>query len=225
MRRRSTKSPLHGRCTWVSSSPCVPKLRTRTPPELKWLLVERATLAGDLANLKTRLSLLEAEIAQVHSTLQAIDTTIRLTEARARPDAAGAVRRHRREYGRRGAMKAFVVEALQAAAAGMATRDVALAAAAHFGLPFVSEAEFLIYLNNTVRAQLNKLAGEGLVSTERTGGPGTMRWAWKRSIPTLAELALLAGAAPTPCPAGGIDDNQDPSGHQVAHQRDGHAAG
>jgi hypothetical protein len=50
-----------------------------------------------------------------------------------------------------------------------------------------------------------------------------MLWHWKRGLPTLAELALLASAAPSP--AGGIDGNQDPAGHQVAHQRDGHAAG
>jgi hypothetical protein len=216
---------LHGRCTGVSSSPCVPKLRTRTPPELKWLLVERATLAGDLVSLKTRQSFLEAEIDQVQSTLQALDTTIRLTEARARPDAAGVVRRHQPKYGRRGALKAFVVEALQGEPAGLTTRDVALAAAAHFGLPFVSEADFLIYLNNTVRAQLNKLVEEGMVSTARAGGPGTMRWTWKRGLPTFAELALLAGATPASSSRGAVDGNQDPSGHQVAHQRDGHAAG
>jgi hypothetical protein len=197
MRRRSTKSPLPVRCTWVSSCPCAPKLRTRTPPELKWLLVERATLAGDLANLKTRLSLLETEIGQVQSALQALDTTIRLTEARARPDAAGVVRRHRGQYGRRGALKAFVIETLRQASTGLTTRDIALVACMHFGLEFVSETEFNSYLTNTVRSQLSQLAGEGLVSTSRSGGPGTMLWTWKRGLPTLAELALLAGAAPS----------------------------
>jgi len=198
-------------------------LRTRTPPELKWLLVERATLAGDLASLKRRQSLIEAEIARVQSMLQALDTSIRLTEARARPDAAGVVRRHQLKYGRRGALKAFVVEALQAEPAGLTTRDVAVAAATYFELPFVSESDFLGYLDNTVRAQLNKLAGEDLVSKARTGGPGTMRRTWKRGMPTLAELALLVDAAATA--RGAVDGNKNEAGHQMAHQRDGHAAG
>jgi hypothetical protein len=99
-------------------------LRPRTPPELKWLLVERATLAGDLAKLKARLSLLEAEIVRVQTTSKALDVVIGRTEARARPDAAGAIRRHQSKYGKRGALKEFVVKVLQQVGAGMTSREI-----------------------------------------------------------------------------------------------------
>lgn len=113
-------------------------MRTSTPPELKWFLVERATLAGDLATLKTRLNFLKAEIGRFESTLQSQDGVIRLTEARVRPDAAGVIRRHQPKHGGRGGLKAFIVEALQGATAGMTTGDLAHAAARYFELQFVS---------------------------------------------------------------------------------------
>lgn len=200
-------------------------MRIRTPPELKWLLVERATLAGDLAKLTTRLAVLEAETARVSSTLAALDTAIRLTEAKARPDAAGVIQRHCGNYGARGALKAFIITVLQDSPDGISTRNMAVTVRAHFGLYFVSEPEFTHFLKASVRSELRRLAKQGLAVTTRAGGPGTMRWTWKTSLPTLAELALLAGAAPAPCPVGRIDDNQDSSGHQVAHQRGSDAAG
>ena len=214
------------RCTGVSSYLCAPKLTTHTAPELKWLLVERATLAGDLDKLRAQHSHLAAEIARVQDTLQAFDTAIRLTEARARPDAAGVIRRHQPKYGRRGALKAFVVEMLQGATSGMTTREVTQASAVHFGLPFVNESDFLVYLNHTVRPQLYKLARAGLVLSTQTGGQGTLRWEWKRGLPSLSELAVLAGAAQVATAASGAPDgHQDPSGHQMVNQRDGHASG
>jgi hypothetical protein len=182
-------------------------LRTRTPPELKWLLVERATLAGDLANLKARQSLLEAEVVRVQSTFQALEVVIGLTEARARANAAGAIRRHRSKYGKRGALKEFVVKVLQQVDAGMTARELGQSAGTYFGLEFVSETEFNSYLRNTIRCQLQQLMEQGLVETRPTHGPGPVRYVWKHVLPSLAELALLAGAAPPP--GGAVDGTQD----------------
>lgn len=104
-----TKSALAVRCTWVSSFLWIPALRSLTPPDLKWLLVERATLAGDLLQMELRRAELTAEIAKTKSRVQALDTTIRLCHSNARPDAAGAVRRHTPGYGRRGALKGVLI--------------------------------------------------------------------------------------------------------------------
>jgi hypothetical protein len=166
---------------------------------------------------------LEAEIVRVQATSQALDVVIGLTEARARPDAAGAIRRHQSKYGKRGALKEFVVKVLQQVGARMTSRESGQSAGTYFGLEFVSEAEFNSYLRNTIRCQLQQLMEQGLVEPCLTSGPGSVRYVWKRGLPTLAELALLAGAAPTSREE--ADDNQDPSGHQVAHQRDGYASG
>jgi hypothetical protein len=188
-------------------------LRTRPPPELKWLLVERPTLAGDLANLKACLTLLEAEIVRVQSTAQALDVVIDLTEARARarararPDAARAIRRHQSKYGKRGALKEFVVKVLQQVDAGITSRELVQSARTCFGLEFVSEAEFNSYLRNRIRCQLQQLREQGLVETSSNSGAGAVRYVWKRGLPSLAELALLASAAASP--RGAVDGIQD----------------
>ena len=95
----------------------------------------------------------------------------------------------------------------------------------HFGLGFQTGPDFNRYQRNTIRAQLYLLVDEGNVLKTGAEGLRTVYWHWKRGLPTFAELALLAGAAPASSPEGAFDGNQDPSGHQVAYQRDGHAAG
>lgn len=87
-------------------------MRSRTPPDLKWLLVERATLAGDLLQMELRQVELIAEIAKTKSRVQALDTTIQLCHSNARSDAAGAVRRHTPGYGRRGALEECIIDPL-----------------------------------------------------------------------------------------------------------------
>jgi len=192
---------------------------------VKWLLVERATLAGDLASLKMRLRHLESKIAQVQSAVQALDTTILLIENRVRPNAAGVIRRHETGYGARGALRAFIVETLQDTNSPLTTRDIAVVASMHFALGFETGPDFSRYQRNTIRAQLYLLVDEGSVLKTGMEGSRTVYWHWKRGLPTLGELALLGGAVSASSPRGAIDGDQDPPGHQVAHQRDGHAAG
>lgn len=165
---------------------------TKTPPEIKWLLVERATLVGDIAQLERRRGLLDAEIARLHSQVAALDTSVRLVERRVRPDVAGSVRRHRENYGRRGALQAFLVQSLQDAAdVGLSAREVTLMASAQFGLDFVSKAEFNNYLRNSVHPRLRELREKGQVENLASPGRDGMRWRWKRTTPTFADLAIL----------------------------------
>jgi hypothetical protein len=103
-------------------------------------------LVGDIEQLERRRILLDAEIARLHSQVAALDTSVRLVEGRVRPDAAGSVQRHRQNYGRRGALQAFLVQSLQDAAdVGLSAREVTLLASVQFGLDFVSKAEFNNY--------------------------------------------------------------------------------
>jgi hypothetical protein len=165
---------------------------TKTPPEIKWLLVERATLVGDIEQLERRRILLDAEIARLHSQVAALDASVRLVEGRVRPDAAGRVQRHRQNYGRRGALQAFLVQSLQGAAdVGLSAREVTLLASAQFGLDFVSKAEFNNYLRNSVQPRLRELREKGQVENLASPGPDGMRWRWKRTTSTFADLARL----------------------------------
>lgn len=172
-------------------------MRKQTPPDLKWLLVERATVAGDIARLETKQALLAKEIAKRLTTLQALDTTIHLRESRVTPDAAGVIRSHAKEYGKRGALKEYIVATLKAAPTdAMSTRAIALVVAAHFGLEFVTRAEFSSFIENSVRPQVALLRDQGFVEIlyphEKRGHPGM--WKWKADLPTLAEITAEAAA-------------------------------
>lgn len=173
-------------------------MRTRTPPELKWLLVERATVVGDIARLDARQALLAAELADRWATLRALDTTIRLTEYPVAPNAAGVVRRFAREYGQRGALKEFIVSTLRdRALGGMGTRALAQDASVHFGLNFATKAEFSIFQKNSVRPQVARLREQGLVELVNVDGKphNAGLWRLKKALPTLAELTALAAAS------------------------------
>ena len=202
----STRAP---RCTWVSSPLCTRTLTSRTPPELKWLLVERATLVGDMARMERRRELLDADIVRLHRTIQALDTSMHLLESRLQPGAAGIKFRHMPEYRRRGGLKDFILEAVSQAEAGLSTREVGRRAAAQFALEFVSLSEFSVFLKNTVRPGLRDLQLAGKLECTPPGKGGKSLWQPKRALPTLAELALLAGAEPACRSWGATDDNPD----------------
>lgn len=198
-------------------------MASRTSPEIKWLLVERATLVGDIVRLEERKVLLEAELGRVRDLVAAVDTSIQLVDGSLRLDAAGQVGRHCPTYHRRGALKDFLTAALKAAGdAGLSGSAASLLATANFGLNFATKAEFQKYSRNTIRRQLQRLRNHGLAENLPGTGPESKLWRWKRALPSLADLALLADTAP----AAGVSNGQkDEAGHQMAYQRDGYAAG
>lgn len=143
----------------------------------------------------------------------ALDTSILLAERGVRPDAAGSVQRHCPAYRRRGALKEFLIATVQGAGeVGISARDAALLACAHFELDFVNKAEFERYFCNTVRPQFRRFRRHGLAENMPSTGLGGMLWRWKTSLPTLAELALLADLPSSEA----YDGTEDEAGHQVA---------
>lgn len=113
-----------------------------TPPVVKWLLNERAALAGEAerlqdecAKLTAALAHLEAKLPEVQRQLLAMDATIAAIDQRVAPDARGVVKAQGR-HGKRGSLKAFIHEQLQAAgAAGIDTKELTLRTAAAFVSP------------------------------------------------------------------------------------------
>lgn len=200
----------------LSTAPCL--ARTRTPPDLKWLLNERAALAGKadtsqkrIDSLKKKAAALESKLEGVRgaiaitqrarqetlSNLQALDLTMEMAHRNVRSDAAGTVHAWAGKYGKRGALKEFIVQSLREASP-CALTTVALIAAAtqHFGLQFETITEKLIF-RQTIRRYLRLLreVDETVESLhERRTGCPTARWRWK-TAPTLADLKALAGAA------------------------------
>jgi hypothetical protein len=112
-------------------------VREQTPPLLKWLLVERATLAGntvrtherarhidrELARAQEQLALLGREVARLQkhkmwlyqslavdaARLAALDKATGIASGeQIAPEAAGMIRAHSGEYGKSGNLKSFI---------------------------------------------------------------------------------------------------------------------
>ncbi len=188
-------------------------MTTRTPPEIKWLLVERATLLGDIAQLERRRASIDVELDALRQRADALAVSLRILEPLVRPDAAGVVSRHHPAYGKRGALKEFVLDVIRECDTGLSSREIGLVAAAHFGIEFGLKSELCSYLDNSVRPALKDLRRAGTVeSIPQAGGGPDMLWRWKRQLPTFAELALLAGAPQVPTVAPGASDGHpDPA--------------
>lgn len=76
-------------------------------------------------------------------------------------------------------------------------RAIAVVAVNHFQLQFASTDEFTRFTHNSVRQQLKKLREDGFVESLPGPWPDGMLWHWKRTLPTLADLARLAGLPPS----------------------------
>jgi hypothetical protein len=194
-----------------------PSGRTRTPPDLKWLLNERAALAGAVASVaaakpalmrrisKVELGLqrlkgllvdLEAVAADKEATIAALDRTICLVHSDVNPTAAGVVKAWAGRYGRRGALKAFVIKKLQEVAPGaLATTELVNLAIPEFGLSveFSNDREKLRF---PVRNILRRLAKDGQVDALHDPAKTTSgSWRWVGDhVPTLSDLLAQAAA-------------------------------
>jgi hypothetical protein len=168
-------------------------VRFQTPSHLKWLLVERATITGDIERLQESQARIALKIARLEEARQALDTTMELMDRRVSVRAAGTIRAHTKEYGRRGAFKAFVVATMQNTPDAIAVRTIAEMARAHFGLEFNSPEDFVKFQTNSVQSQVRQLSKAGLVEILRpTKHLRDAVWRWKRTVPSLADMAAEA---------------------------------
>lgn len=196
--------------------------RTRTPSALKWLLNERAALAGKAEKTRRRIGRLEEMVAarestlagakatlaeaqrghqETLSTLQALDITLELAHKNVRPDAAGIVCAWAGKYGKRGALKAFIARALrEAAPRALTTSSIGAAATQHFGLQLETPDEKRAF-RDTVRGSLRQLRDVDCkvesLHERRSGSPSAI-WRWKSAL-TLADLASISARQEAPC--------------------------
>lgn len=198
-----------------------PGRRQRTPSDLKWLLAERAALAGELCHLQhqVRLAVIEYELAEAwfhrltreRQTLEArqadvaerrnaLDAVLGLTHPSVNPAAGGQVRANSGRWGGRGALTAFLCETLQAAAPqALPTAVLLTCALAHSGIE-PSNAEERKRLYFVLRKRLKGLRDKhGLLDSSRSGDGyhDDVLWRWKQptSLDRLRALAEATEAA------------------------------
>lgn len=223
---------------------CDPKQttrRTRTPPELKLLLNERAAAAGEVRALDVTCSELDGRLLKLElaadrvqarldqarasrSAQQAQVAAIELVLRHAYPDVDPAgvhvVRAWAGKYGPRGALRDFIHRTVQnAQPGGMRARVIRAAAIAHFGLKLETKRDQESF-RTCVKVQLARSRAQGLVDCRPGGSRGALEWFWNAG-PSGAQLLAIAATA------GGRDDHPEPNatGTEVGRQRAGRSHG
>ena len=174
----------------------MPTPRTRTPPVFKWLLNERAVLAGEALRLQAELERIQLELPAVLAKLTALDATMAAIDPAVAPNAAGSVNAWAGKYGERGAVKACVLSHLQVAGkSGIDVSTLALQVAAALGVELPTKKDFSVFRRDTVHAVLKRAKADGLteVLIAARGGhtPQVWRWRGPNAAPSLAELQEL----------------------------------
>lgn len=186
--------------------------RTRTPPDVKWLLNERAALAGEVSKAEvTQVGLLakQARLTQqlakvqfllersqcaqsrAQASIDALDVTMSLAHSRVEPTAGGVVDAWAGKYGKRGGLGEFIAQSLREAAPEPLTTTVLMnLAARQFDITFPLAKDRRSF-NKSVNSSLTWLLKRGLAEAlhdRQEGSHGI--WRWKVQAPTLDELRL-----------------------------------
>jgi hypothetical protein len=170
-------------------------MRSVTRSEVKWLLVERATIAGDIAQLKESQQLIQDKLEECESRLAALDATIAFVNHTLSVEAAGTIQRHTPEYRKRGALKALIIKVLQEAAPkAIDTLTIAHAVAAHFNLVFSNNYERIAFARNSIGKQLRRLRQEGVAESCHQGTNVLGMWRWKNQLPSWGKLQQAASS-------------------------------
>lgn len=192
----------------------LPSVRSRTPPEAKWLINEHAALSGQVNVLKGRLAHLQRQLdrleamaeplrSSIQQTSQELASTLQRRDAfrdvfqTSHPEAAlcavAPVSAWAGRYGERGALKEFVRALVQEQAPKSITAVHVLEKVIfHFGLnPSTSAERRQIRLS--VRSALRSLRDmDNVVESLFEEATGSRRgvWRWKAQL-SLSDLAAL----------------------------------
>lgn len=190
--------------------------RTRTPPDVKWMLNERAALAGEVAkaevtqaDLRAKQARLTQQLTKVQflmersqcaqsraqASIDALDATMALAHSRVEPTAGGVVDAWSGKYGKRGGLGELIAQSLRETAPEPLTTTVLMnLAARHFGITFPLAKDRRSF-NKSVSSSLFWLLKRGLVEPlhdRQEGSHGV--WRWKAQTPTLDALRLRGQA-------------------------------
>lgn len=174
--------------------------RTRTPPELKWVLNERAAVAGELQSIEAELARLSARRQQLGALLHHLDNVYSQLAPQV-PSIPVLVVNARQRYGGRGNCIAWVRETLQNAyPQAVTTSALTEAADLAFGLQLVGVDQRMRFRKNSLRTALRKLLvpGEAERLHDYRGVPHRAGvWRWKPRDASFHEVAVQAEATET----------------------------
>jgi hypothetical protein len=162
----------------------------RTPSYLKGLAETRARAAGDVARYQKLHAEIGEKLQQAERTLAAADDLIRKFDSRLDPTRIAAIR-GRDRYGKRGTLKATILDYLkQANGEAVTTSELAIVLIAKFGLEFVNAQDRRRWVRDGMGNRLREMARTGEIERlhlpEATSEMG--RWRWNPGEASLEEL-------------------------------------
>lgn len=155
----------------------------KTPSYLKGLAETRARAAGDVLRYQQVLAEVTASLVNAQAELAACDTLIRKFDERLDPNQVEPIRAWQGRYGKRGALRAAIVELLQERAPEpVTTTEVGWQMQLKFEILFAHWTERKAWMTNSIGNCLKKLVKEGLVeachdTATNSGLVGSWRWA------------------------------------------------
>ena len=173
--------------------PRVPKV----PSYLKGLAETRARVAAEVGQLTAVRDDAVAKLAKLQAELDACDLLIRKFDGRLNPVQIAPVRAWKWRYGKRGAMRAALIEHLKERAPSVVTTfELALAEQTQFDLEFATPADRLRWQTNSLTRELKRLVGEGVVERlHDVPAPVGVVGKWRWDSETLVSLNDLEAAA------------------------------
>ena len=186
----------------------------KVPSALKWLAEKRARLAGELLSCEQTIDHLESSIPELRNRLAfseqalinagkrkqrlvkeltAFDQVVQVYDAGITPADIEPINAWQGRYGKRGALREFLIETLQSRApAYVLTNELELLTIVNFSLAFDHPADRKKWYDGSFRNTLKVLACQNLIERSHPADTYTQdigSWRWKQEKPkTLAEL-------------------------------------
>lgn len=191
----------------------VPNMK-KTPSALKWLAEKRARVAGELQSCGQTMALLEEDIPELRKRLTfaetalaaasarkvrlgaelgSMDQVVRMYDEGINPSAIEPINGWQGNYGKRGALREFLVETLRSRAPEyISTSELELLTVTQFSLVFEHPALRKHWYDGSFRGTIKVLANQGIIERSHNADTYTREigsWRWKQEVaPTLKEL-------------------------------------
>ena len=165
--------------------------RTRTPPDVKWLVVEIAALRGEVEHIDVSMRRLAQRKTELIESCESLERVAAAVQALPLLAATPSVHAHGR-YGRRGALRDWLRQVLRdACPAALDTITLREGAIAVFNLEFNSSRERYRYTTDNLGSALRRLVEAGEIERVHDEGRRDARvgaWRWKVAAPSLDAL-------------------------------------
>lgn len=178
----------------------MPARMTKTNSYLKGLAETRARADGDVLRLERLLAEITADLSRAKSDRDACDRLIRRFDPALNPEAIEPIQAQKGLYGKHGALRATVVDAVRSAAPeAITTWEVGHYVAMALSLVFVSRKDRGRWLNDALGRCLRTAAAQGYIERVNDAldedDKARVRWRWTRkSCETLDDLRRQAAA-------------------------------